>query len=119
MNEEHFTLHLQDKHSRTSANGKYEELSCPQNSENVLPHSISSIENAASQSSRENVTPSSDTSPFASPPLGLAHILLNNVTSIAFLLSCSVESPDSSRAVALYVRRKRIMGKFNSLSPIH
>ena len=53
------------------------------------------------------------------PSLGLAHILLNDVSSIASLLSCSVESPDSSRALALYVRKKRILGKFNSLSPIH
>ena len=31
MNEEHFTLHLQYKHSGTFANRKYEELSNPKN----------------------------------------------------------------------------------------
>ena len=63
------------------------------------------------QSGRENATPSSGTSPFAPPPpLGLVHILSNNFTSIASLLSCSVESPDSSRALALYVRKKKNPG---------
>ena len=58
LNEEHFTFHLQYKHSGTFANRKYEELSYPKKSENVRPH--------YSQSSRENATPSSGTSPFAS-----------------------------------------------------
>ena len=51
LNEEHFTFHPQYKHSGTFANRKYEELSNPQNLENVRPH--------YSQSSRENATPSS------------------------------------------------------------
>ena len=47
LNEEHFTLHLQYKHSGTFANRKYEELPyIPQKSENVPPHSRNSIENA-------------------------------------------------------------------------
>ena len=46
LNEEHFTFHLQYKHSGTFANRKYEELSYPQKSENVRPHSSNSIENA-------------------------------------------------------------------------
>ena len=46
LNEEHFTFHLQYKHSGTFANGKYEELSYPKKSENVRPHSSNSIENA-------------------------------------------------------------------------
>ena len=58
MNEEHFTFHLQYNHSGTFTNRKYEELSYPQKSENVRPH--------YSQSSRENATPSSGTSPLAS-----------------------------------------------------
>ena len=58
LNEEHFTFHLQYKHSGTFANRKYEELSYPKNSENVRPH--------YSQSSRENATPSSGTSPLVS-----------------------------------------------------
>ena len=53
------------------ANCKYEELSFPKNSENVRPHSSTSIENAIShddcQSSRENATPSSGTSSLAWP----------------------------------------------------
>ena len=58
LNEEHVTFHLQYKHSGTFANRKYEELSYPQNWENVRPH--------YSQSNRENATPSSGTSPLAS-----------------------------------------------------
>ena len=46
LNEEHFTFHLQYKHSGTFANRKYEELSYPQKSKNVRPHSSYSIENA-------------------------------------------------------------------------
>ena len=46
LNEEHFTFHLQYKHSGTFANRKYEELSYPQKSENVRPHSSNSIESA-------------------------------------------------------------------------
>ena len=46
LNEEHFTFHLQYKHSGTFANRKYEELSYPKKSENVRPHSSDSIENA-------------------------------------------------------------------------
>ena len=53
LNEEHFTFHLQYKHSGTFANRKYEELSYPKNPKMY------------SQSSRENVTPSSGTSPLA------------------------------------------------------
>ena len=86
MNEEHFTFHLQYKSSGMFANRKYEELSYPQKTENVRPHSSNSVENetpllACEQallfgrvSSRENATPSSGTSPLASykevpPPL--------------------------------------------------
>ena len=45
LNEEHFTFHLQYKHSGTFANRKYEELSYPQKSENVRPILVT-IENA-------------------------------------------------------------------------
>ena len=78
MNEEHFTFHLQYKSSGMFANRKYKELSYPQKTENVRPHSSNSVENetpllACEQallfwrvSSRENATPSSGTSPLAS-----------------------------------------------------
>ena len=56
LNEEHFTFHLQYKHSGTFANRKYEELSYPPKSENARPHSSNSLKNA---------TPSSGTSPLA------------------------------------------------------
>ena len=46
LNEEHFTFHLQYKHSGTFANRKYKELSHSKKSENVRPHSSYSIENA-------------------------------------------------------------------------
>ena len=49
-------FHLHYKHSGTFTNRKYEELSYPQKSENVRPHSSNSSENA---------TPFSDTSPLA------------------------------------------------------
>ena len=67
LNEEHFTCHLQYKHSGTFANREYQELSNSKKSENVRPHS--------SQSGRESATPSSGTSRVASykevPPQGL------------------------------------------------
>ena len=61
LNEEHFTFHLKYKHSGKFANRKYEELSYPEKSENVRPHSSNSIENAT-----PFATPSSGTSPLAS-----------------------------------------------------
>ena len=78
MNEEHFTFHLQYKRTGIFANRKYEELSYPQKTENVRPHSSNSVENETPLlacehallfwrvSSRENATPSSGTSPLAS-----------------------------------------------------
>ena len=47
---------------------KYEGMSYPKKSKNVRPHSSNSIENAphSSHTSRENATPSSNTSPLAS-----------------------------------------------------
>ena len=57
LNEEHFTCHLQYKHSGTFANRAYEELSYYKKSENVRTYS--------SQSGRESATPSSGTSPVA------------------------------------------------------
>ena len=58
LNEEQFTFHLQYKHSGTFGDRRCEELSYPQKSENVRPHYC--------QSTRENATPSSGTSPLAS-----------------------------------------------------
>ena len=68
LNKEHFTFHLQYKHSGTFANRKYEELSYPKNQKmcdpilvtllNMRPHYY--------QSSRENATPFRGTSPLAS-----------------------------------------------------
>ena len=46
LNKEHFTFHLQYKHSGKFANRKHEELSYPKKSENVRPHPSNSIENA-------------------------------------------------------------------------
>ena len=46
LNEEHFTFHLQYKHSGTFANRKYEELSYPKKAENVRTHSKKLSENA-------------------------------------------------------------------------
>ena len=73
MNEEHFTFYLQYKHSGTFAkhplfaNRKYEEQSYPKKSENVRPLvTLLEMRPHFSQSSRENVAPSSGTSPLAS-----------------------------------------------------
>ena len=66
LNEEHITFHLQYKHSGTFANRKYEELSYPKNQKICDPILVTLLKmRANSQSSRENVTPSSGTSPLA------------------------------------------------------
>ena len=68
MNEEHFTFNLQYKHSSTFANRKYEELSYPENHQIGDPILVTllKLQPYHSQSNRENVTPSSGTSPLAS-----------------------------------------------------
>ena len=45
LNKEHFTFHLQFKHSGMFAYRKYEELSYLKNQENVQPHPSNCIEN--------------------------------------------------------------------------
>ena len=67
LNNEHFTFHLQYKHFGTFANCKYEELSYPTNQKICDPILVSLLKMRLhdSQSSRENVTPSSGTSPLA------------------------------------------------------
>ena len=67
LNEEHFTFHLQLKHSGTFAN-RNEELSYPKNQKmcDSILVALLKMRPYYSQSSRENVTPSSDTSPLAS-----------------------------------------------------
>ena len=68
LNEEHFTFHLQYKHSGTFANRKYEELSNPKNLKMCDPTLVTLLNTRPhnSQSSRENATPSRGTSPLAS-----------------------------------------------------
>ena len=68
MNEEHFTFHLQYKHSGTFANRKYEELSYPKNQKMCDPILVTLLKMPPheSQSSRENATSSSGTCPLAS-----------------------------------------------------
>ena len=46
LNEEHSTFHVRYEHSGTFADRKYEQLSYPKKSENVLSHSSNSIEKA-------------------------------------------------------------------------
>ena len=77
LNEEHFTFHLQYKHSGTFANRKYEELSYPKIPKMCNPILVTLLKMRPhySQSSHENATPSSSTSPLASykevpPPPG-------------------------------------------------
>ena len=68
LNEEHFTFHLQYKHSGTFSNHKYEELCYPKNPKMCDPILVTLLKMRAhySQSSRENASPSSGTSPLAS-----------------------------------------------------
>ena len=68
MNEEHFTFHLQYKHSVTFANCRCEELSYPKNPKMCDPILVTllKMQPRYSQSSRENATPSGGTSPLAS-----------------------------------------------------
>ena len=75
LNEEDFTFHIQYKHSSTFANLKYEELSYPKNQKMINPILVILLKMRPhySHSCRENVTPSSGTSPLVSyePPPGL------------------------------------------------
>ena len=68
LNEKHFTFHLQYKHSGTFANRKCEELSYPRNQIMCDPILVTLLKMRPhySQSSHENATPSSGTSPLAS-----------------------------------------------------
>ena len=68
FNEEHFNSHLQYKHPGTFANRKYEELSYPKNQKICDPILVFLLKMRPhySQSSRENATPTSGTSPLAS-----------------------------------------------------
>ena len=68
MNEEHFTFHLQYKYPDRFANRKYEQLSYPKNPKMCDPILVTLLKMQPhySQSSRENATPSSGTSPLAS-----------------------------------------------------
>ena len=68
FNEEHFTFHLQYKHSGTFANRKYEELSYTKNQKVCDPILVTLLKMPPheSQTSRENATPSSGTCPLAS-----------------------------------------------------
>ena len=78
LNEEHSTFHLQYKYSDTFVNRKYEQLSYPKNPEMWDPILVTLLKMRPhySQSSRENATASSGTSPLASykevpPPPGV------------------------------------------------
>ena len=64
LSEEHFTFHLQYKHSDTFANCKYEELSYSKNQKmyNPILVTILKMQPHNGQSSHENVTPFSGTS---------------------------------------------------------
>ena len=90
MNEEHFTFHLQYKYPDTFANRKYEQLSYPKNPKMCDPILVTLLKMRPhySQSSRENATPSSGTSPLASykevPSPGLRPRL--RLTFVAFCI---------------------------------
>ena len=82
LNKEHFTFHLQYKHSDTFASHKNEVLSYPKNQKMCDPILVTLLRMRPhdSQSSHENATPSSGTSPLASdkevhPPHRVLRIL--------------------------------------------
>ena len=81
LNKEHFTFHLQYKHSGTFTNRKYEELSYPKNQKMCDPILITLLKTRIHycQSSRENATPFSGVSPLASyrevHTSGLLHVV--------------------------------------------
>ena len=84
LNEEHLTFHLQYKYPDTFANRKYEQLSYPKNPKMCDPILVTLLKMQPhySQSSRENATPSSGTSPLASykevpPPPGRPKIIIS------------------------------------------
>ena len=68
LNEEHFTFHLQYKHSCTFADRKCKELSYPKNQKMCDPilETLLKVRSHYNQSNRENATPSSGTSSLAS-----------------------------------------------------
>ena len=106
LNEEHFTFHLQYKHSGTFANRKYGELSYPKNQKMCDPILVTLLKMRPhySQSSRDNGTPSSGTSPLASykevpppdpciavTPLNRVFcLLLHKFGFLGFILQCLV-----------------------------
>ena len=65
LNKEHFTFHLRCKHSGTFANGKYEDLSYPENPKMcyAILVTLLKMQLLYSQTIRENATSSSGTSP--------------------------------------------------------
>ena len=71
LNKEHFTFHLQYKHSCTFTNHKYEELSYPKNPKMCDPILVTLLKMRPhySQSSRENATPLASHKEVHSPPL--------------------------------------------------
>ena len=94
LNEDHFTFHIQYKHSGTFANRQYEELSYTKNQKMCDPILVTLLKMRSyySQSSHENATPSSGTSPSASyekvlPPRGMGAHHLHKFTTRVEILS--------------------------------
>ena len=104
LNEEHFTCHLPYKHSGTFANHKYEERVSltPKNQKICNPVLVTLLKMRPrySQSTRENATPSSSTSPLASykqvPPTPWAAMLrrLSIYEYLYILYSCMHNKKD-------------------------
>ena len=89
--EEHFTFHLQYKHSGTFANLKYEDLqSYPKNEKMFDPILVPLLKTRPhySQSSRENTTPSSGTIPIIIVIL----IIVNRLNYQYPIVNCTVYS---------------------------
>ena len=95
MKKEHFTFHLQNKHSGTFTNYKYEELSYHKNQKTCDPILVTLLKMRPhdSQSSRENATPFSGTSSVASykevpppPPPGPRSLVIFMVPIDTYIL---------------------------------
>ena len=100
LNKEHFTFHIQYKHSGMFANRNYDEPSYPKHQKmcNPILVTLLKMQPRDSQSCHENVTPSSGTCPLTSykevpppPPLGVVQKL--TFYSFSFFFFHSILTP--------------------------
>ena len=102
LNKEGFTFHLKYKHSGTFGNLKSEGLFCLKNQKMCDPILVTLLKMPPhdSESSRENATPSSETSPLTSykeaPPREFSCVLCVNMPSVSLRLKLFLQSQGDS-----------------------